>query len=238
MQDQNSEQISEIEVFENDIAVYLSMFCDEQGIEDMRKESQSVWNAALMYIKRHVFNNPSLLKTSKPLTGYNNNNYNNQYSNLNNSNCNSYDIDMVSSICDYYIYMCMMYDKEVSINGFTFLTGISQDCIYAWGNNARELSTSGNEVYKKLNQYREESLSNKLATGNKNPVGVLAILNRHYAWNMPGVSREQANKNTLSAAELPKLQPSNCVELTDNSNIIEHENDAQNIHNLDTISKP
>lgn len=115
--------------------------------------------------------------------------------------------------------MCMMYDKEVSINGFTFLTGISQDCIYAWGNNARELSTSGNEIYKKLNQYREESLSNKLATGNKNPVGVLAILNRHYQWNMPGVSRENASKQTLSAAELPKLagSSSNCT-MIENSN--------------------
>lgn len=199
------EQEQTVEVFENDMQLYLSMFCEEQGIEDIKKESQAVWNAALMYIRRHVFNDNSILKSSTPLNGYINNNYNNKYNNLNNSNCNSYDINIVSSICDYYIYMCMMYDKEVSINGFTFLTGISQDCIYAWGNNARELSTSGNEVYKKLNQYREESLSNKLATGNKNPVGVLAILNRHYQWNMPGVSREQATKRTLTDAELPKL---------------------------------
>lgn len=194
-----------IEVFENDIQLYLSMFCEENAIEDMKKESQSVWNAALMYIKRHVFNDNSILKSSTPLNGYINNNYNNQYSNLNNSNCNSYNIDIVNYICDYYIYLCMMYDKEISINGFTFLTGISQDCIYVWGNNARELSTSGNEIYKKLNQYREESLSNKLVTGKQNPVGILGVLNRHYQWNMPGVSREQANKTTLTAAELPKL---------------------------------
>ena len=125
------EQEQTIEVFENDIQMYLTMFCEENGIEDMKKESQSVWNAALMYIKRHVFNNNTVLKSSTPLSGYNNNNYNNQYSNLNNSNCNSYNIDIVNSICDYYIYICMMYDKEISINGFTFLTGIIQDCIYA-----------------------------------------------------------------------------------------------------------
>lgn len=214
-QTQGQEQV--IEVFENDIEMYLTMFCEEQEIDDMKKESQSVWNAALMYIKRHVFNNPSVLKTSKPLTGYNNNNYNNQYSNLNNSNCNSYDIDMVSSVCDYYIYLCMMYDKEVSVIGFCNLTGISQECIYSWGNNTRELSTSGIEIYKKLNQYREESLSNKLATGNKNPVGVLAILNRHYAWNLPGVSREQSGNRALTDAELPKLQTPNCVKMIDKS---------------------
>ena len=220
------EQEQTIEVFENDIQLYLSMFCEENGIEDMKKESQSVWNAALMYIKRHVFNNNSVLKSSTPLSGYNNNNYNNQYSNLNNSNCNSYNIDIVNNICDYYIYLCMMYDKEISINGFTFLTGISQDCIYAWGNNTRELSTSGNEIYKKLNQYREESLSNKLVTGNKNPVGVIAVLNRQYGWASPYTSDSNKQKRTLSAAELPKLQPSNCVKMIDNSNITEHEIDV------------
>ena len=36
-----------IEVFENDIQLYLSMFCEENGIEDMKKESQSRKNAGL-----------------------------------------------------------------------------------------------------------------------------------------------------------------------------------------------
>ena len=193
------------EVFENDIELYLKMFCEERNIENMAEQSQSVWNAALMYIRRHVFNNPSILKTSKPLEGYNNNNYNNQYKNLNNSNCNRYDIDKVNAICDYYIYLCCMYDKEISVVGFNNLTGIDDNTIYAWGNDERTLSKSGKEIYKKLVKYREESLSNKLATANKNPVGILAILNRHYQWNMPGVRDQSQNKQALSAAELPKL---------------------------------
>ena len=205
------EQEQTIEVFENDIQMYLAMFCEENGIEDMKKESQSVWNGALMYIKRHVFNNNSVLKSSTPLSCYNNNNYNNQYSNLNNSNCNSYNINMVNDICDYYIYLCMMYDKEISINGFTFLTGISQDCIYSWGNNARELSTSGNEIYKKLNQYREESLSNKLVTGNKNPVGVIAVLNRQYGWASPYTSDSNKQRKSISAEEIRQLLPQNGI---------------------------
>ena len=212
-----------MEVFENDIQMYLTMFCEENGIEDMKKESQSVWNAALMYIKRHVFNNNSVLKSSTPLSGYNNNNYNNQYSNLNNSNCNSYNIDIVNSICDYYIYLCMMYDKEVSVIGFCNLTGISQDCIYAWANNTRELSTSGNEVYKKLNQFREESLSNKLVTGNKNPVGVIAVLNRQYGWASPYTSDSNRQKTALTAAELPKLSENNTQLIQNNSLITANE---------------
>ena len=74
------EQVEKIEdasqeVFENDIELYLKLFCEERNIENMAEQSQSVWNAALMYIKRHVFNNPGILKTSKPLDGYKNNNY-------------------------------------------------------------------------------------------------------------------------------------------------------------------
>ena len=214
------EQEQTIEVFENDIQMYLTMFCEENGIEDMKKESQSVWNAALMYIKRHVFNNNSVLKSSTPLSGYNNNNYNNQYSNLNNSNCNSYNIDMVNSICDYYIYLCMMYDKEVSQIGFSNLTGINTDTIIDWGNNINKLSTSACDVYKKLSQFREESLSNKLVTGNKNPVGVIAVLNRQYGWASPYTSDSNRQKSALTAAELPKLTAANCAELVDNSLII------------------
>ena len=110
-----------------------------------------------------------------------------------------------------------MYDKEVSVIGFCNLTGISQDCIYAWANNARELSTSGNEVYKKLNQFREESLSNKLVTGNKNPVGVIAVLNRQYGWASPYTSDSNRQKTALTASELPKLSENNTQLIQNNS---------------------
>ena len=67
------EQEQTIEVFENDIQMYLTMFCEEQGIEDMKKESQSVWNGALRYIRRHVFNNKDVLKSKDNINIYNNN---------------------------------------------------------------------------------------------------------------------------------------------------------------------
>lgn len=185
-----------IEVFENDMALSLKMFCEEQGIEDMKKESQSVWNGALRYIRKHVFNNRDVLKSKDNINIYNNNIP---------STFNAYNYDTVNSVCDIYIDLCFINDKEVSILGFSNLTGIDSELIYNWGNENTKLSTTSFKIYKKLNQYREESLSNKLATGNKNPVGVLAILNRHYQWNMPGVSREQAGKKPLSASELPKL---------------------------------
>ena len=205
------EQEQKIEVFENDIQMYLSMFCEENGIEDMKKESQSVWNSALYYIYKHVFKNGSLK------------NKDNIYidNNIMGSTYNMYNYDMCMDVLNIYVYdMCMKYDKEVSVIGYSTLTGISQSIIYEWANGEnRKLSSKGMDIYKKLNEFREESLSNKLVTGNKNPVGILGVLNRHYQWNMPGVSREQANKHALTASELPKLDGSNCAEIP--SNLIE-----------------
>lgn len=52
---------------------------------------------------------------------------------------------------------------------------------------------------------REESLSNKLADGKQNPVGVIAMLNRHYGWSSPYTSDANRTKRVQSDADLPKL---------------------------------
>ena len=200
------DQEQTIEVFENDIAMYLSMFCESNGIDNIKAESQSVWNGALRFIRKNVFANRDVLKSRDNINIYNNNIP---------SNFNAYNYDIVNSICDIYIDLCFVYDKEVSIIGFSNLTGIDTELIYNWGNEKTKLSSMSFNVYKKLNEFREESLSNKLVTGRQNPVGVLGVLNRHYQWNMPGVSRESANKQALTAAELPQL---NCIESKDNLN--------------------
>lgn len=191
------QQQDTIEVFENDIQLYLKMFCEEQKIKDIKKESQAVWNSALRYIYRHVFKDTDRLKSHTNISVNNN---------TIPSTFNAYDYKKVLDVLDIYIFdMCMRYDKEVSIIGFSTLTGIDQSVIYDWGNNSNKLSQTSSEIYKKLNQFREESLSDKLATGNKNPVGILAILNRHYQWNLPGVSKEQSSRQALTADKLPNL---------------------------------
>ena len=191
------QQQDEIEVFENDIQLYLKMFCEEQKIKDIKRESQAVWNSALRYIYRHVFKDTDRLKSHTNISVNNN---------TIPSTFNAYDYKKVLDVLDIYIFdMCMRYDKEVSIIGFSTLTGIDQSVIYDWGNNSNKLSETSSEIYKKLNQFREESLSDKLATGNKNPVGILAILNRHYQWNLPGVSKEQSSRQALTADKLPDL---------------------------------
>ena len=97
-----------------------------------------------------------------------------------------------------------MYDKEVSIQGFSKLLGIPKTVIDLWGTDLR-LSKKSINIYKKLIAEREESLSAKLASGKSNPVGILSILNHWYSWNLPGVTREQSTRTALTAAELPRL---------------------------------
>lgn len=186
-----------IEVFENDIEFYLHQFQDEQNIEDLRTVPQSVWNGALRYIYRNVFKgNKQALKE-----------HNNIYSDntITPTNCNSYNYNIVNEVLDYYIYLCQIYNKEISIMGFSNLTGIDTEVINNWGNEVNISSASSSVIYKKLSQMREESLSNKLADGKQNPVGVIAMLNRHYGWASPYTSDSNKQKSSLTAAELPKL---------------------------------
>lgn len=202
-----TEQEQTQEVFENDIQLYLSMFCEENGIEDMRKESQSVWNSALMYIKRHAFSTTSMLKSHNNVINSNNSI---------NSNYNAYNYELVNSVCDSYIYLCMLNDKEVSAIGFSLLTGIDRYTLATWRDEGTKLSTLSSDIGKKISDFREESLSNKLATGKQNPVGVIAMLNRHYGWSSPYTSDSNRQKRASTDAELPKLGIQNCTESGDN----------------------
>ena len=186
------------EVYESGIYDYLQQYINERGIEDMSKEPQSKWNAALIYINKYVFINDNELM-----------------SDINNS---MYDEYKVNKICDIYINLCYEYDKEISINGFHFLTGINRDTLYSWKNEEtrsniyydskgnrssniqmwkinhpneeyrQESSSSCSDIYKKLVVNNEESLSCKLISGGLNPMKVLPALNRRHNWNMPGNS--------------------------------------------------
>jgi len=61
------------EIFENDIDMYLQIFCENQKppIEDLTKASQSVWNAALMYVRRHVFKNREYFRNTENIQANN-----------------------------------------------------------------------------------------------------------------------------------------------------------------------
>lgn len=193
MSDKNTVKTeSGVEIYEDQISEYLDQYIDEHGIEDMHKEPQSRWNAALLYINKYLFKpHPEVLKSENRLS-------------------NTYDLEIVSNICDRYIELCYEYDKEISILGFCKLTGIVQDTIYQWGAETSRLGSSASEIYKKLTQEREESLSNMLISGKRNPVGLLGALNRHYGWNMgqprgSGAEKQQSIEQIKQKYDTAKL---------------------------------
>ena len=176
------------EVYNNAIEEAISQYCINHNLEqkDLYAMDQSRWNSVLMYIYQYAF---------KPV-----NTDKRQYNE--NSNINYSDIDLLKSVCNIYINLCYEYSKEISILGFSKLTGINPDTIYTWGKEDG-LSRGTSDIYKNLNREREESLSVRLVSGRGNPVGILGILNRHYGWNM-GQPRGQESRQ--KAPDLPGLE--------------------------------
>lgn len=190
---------NKLEVYSDSIEESISNYCIDHNLktEDLYKIDQSRWNSVLLYVYKQVF---------KP-TPDNNPNY--RYNGK--SNIDYSDKELLNSICDIYINFCYEYSKEVSIMGFSKLTGISVDTIYEWLNEGT-VERGSSEVAKKLNAEREESLSVRLVSGKGNPVGILGILNRHYGWNM-GQPRGQDQRQT--APSIPDMARKYGVEQAD-----------------------
>lgn len=176
------------EVYNNAIEEAISQYCIDHNLEqkDLYTMDQSRWNSVLMYIYQYAFKPVDTDKRQY-----------NEHSNINYS-----DIDLLKSVCNIYINLCYEYSKEISILGFSKLTGINPDTIYTWGKEDG-LSRGTSDIYKNLNREREESLSVRLVSGKGNPVGILGILNRHYGWNM-GQPRGQDSRQ--KAPDLPGLE--------------------------------
>lgn len=202
-------------VYDSKIDFYLSEFCRINNIDSLRECSQNVWNAALIYAGRKSFPDREVLKIKQ---GYVHGDIYTDHK--------MYDIGIVNNLCDYYIYLCNLYDKEVSVMGFSKLSGISYSAINSWGNSnssSKPLTKDYKIVYQKLYCEREESLVAKLAS-NKNPVATIAILNKHFGYNMPGVSREQ-NITVLGADSLPRLR----ISATENPHQTDNNEQAQDV---------
>ena len=97
------------------------------------------------------------------------------------------------------------------------MSGIEKQSFYNW---AVEPSAKSLDLHEKIMQDNEQSLTSLMIGDKGIPTKYLAKLNRYHGWNMPGVSRETTKKQSLGAAELPKLGlsggsfpvlPSNCT---------------------------
>lgn len=186
-----------VDVFKDDIDMYINLWMEERNIEDLCKISQNRWYNCCKYVYENVFKvNPKYLKDD------------------NNIN-NAYDTDKVNEVLDIYIDLCNDYEKVVNIVGFTFFTGIHRDTLNGWVNGV-QLASSGSDICKKIDEMREESLVGLQVSGKGNPMNYMPSLNKYCGFNMPGVRDQGSRVRALTASELPKLGSGNCARLPDN----------------------
>lgn len=163
------------------INYYLLEFQDKYNIDSLDNITQSKWSAAMTYIGQHAFKNTVNVKY----------------------NCSSIldytNTELIYNVCLYYIYICQLYNKCVSILNFSQLTNIQTITIQDWKNKKNDIYKSS--IYKILFEMRETSLADKLISNDyKSPVGIIAILNHERNWNLPGSLT--VNQNNISAADL------------------------------------
>lgn len=188
----------DIELYEDEIEYYLNEYCEKYNIEDLKKETQNTFTGCLMYMYKKCIRNNISFKDIP-----------NMY--------NRYKLEKLEDILNIYINICNIYSKEISINGFSKFTGINRDTIERWG---ADSSCECFDIWKKLKEENEQSNSDLLTTL-RNPVGVIARLNHHHGWNMPGVTKEISKKekltlqDTLKDFEQFKIEQ-NCQTIDDN----------------------
>lgn len=129
---------------------------------------------------------------------------------------NQYDKDKVYYIYKYiYKRLCNSHCQEVSQKGFLDMSGIDKQTLYNWKGDG--LSSSSFDLQEKIMEDNEQSLFALMKDRRNNPMKYLPKLNKVHNWNMPGVSTRKDGEKLLTSAELPKLDTSNCVKLTNNS---------------------
>ena len=166
------------------IHYYLSEFQDKYNIESLSSITQSQWSAALTYVGYHAFNNTIPVKYHKS------------------SILDYTDSELLYRLVLYYIYLCQLYNKAVSILNYCQLTKIDTLTIYAWKDDKSDIYKSS--IYKTLYEMRETTLSDKLISNDyKSPVGIIAVLNHERNWNMSG--SVIINNNQISSADLQSI---------------------------------
>ena len=179
-------------------------YCIDNEVDE-KSIHPTLWNDILDEIKIHIVKpNNRLLKTDT-----------NRY--------NQYDKDKVYILYNYiYKKICNKYIQEISLQGFINMSGIEKQSFYNWveGPSAKSL-----DLHEKIMQDNEQSLTSLMIGDKGIPTKYLAKLNRYHGWNMPGVTRETSKRQSLGAAELPKLGQNNgeFQALPSNCTIVENE---------------
>ena len=169
----------------------IDEFLQKYGYENTKELTQNVFTGLLIHIGNSVFKRPY---TDFKKFGYK-------------SIIDFRDYMLLNDICDYYINLCYISDKEISIQGYSKILCMDTIHIYNWLNDNiyynndnplednKEYNISLAKQYKgvitkKLFEEREATLQGFLDNNKRPVVGTLARLNHFYNWNLPGTTKE------------------------------------------------
>ena len=198
--------------------------CCQETDTDPTEIPPSIWLYTLLEINEKLFRgNKSMLKKHP-------------------AEHDEYNAERVLKAYEVYKKLCVKHKQQITIKGFSDMTGINTQTIYNWdsdskynaigyGSSSETLSKRALDLAKTISIDNEQSLEALLLDKSINPVKPLAILNRNHLWNMPGVTRETATKRALSADQLPQLGRSEVCKIDQNdtksSTFLEAKKDAQ-----------
>lgn len=197
MQNEYIQAITSVEDMPAVAADIVTTYCTEHEIDE-KDIYPSVWDDIIdeLYIKLFKPCN-RLLKTDSNLY-------------------NQYDVKKVEYIYKYiYKRLCNSHCQEVSQKGFLDMSGVGKQTLYDWASG--NLSSQSSDLQEKIMEDNEQSLFALMKDRRNNPMKLLPKLNKVHGWNMPGIGAKNDTKQPLTAAELPKLDASNCVKMIDNS---------------------
>lgn len=152
------------------IEILLDSYCNQNGFENLQSITAQQYAGGLMFVRFNLFDvDKSLLH--KYTQG------------VSNDHCitDMYDDDVLSGVCDFYIYLCMSCNKIPKPIDFSYLTGIDLDTLKRWeGLESQRPRAYG--LVKRLRKTYETGLENGAQSG-KNPVGYIATLNHRFGWS-------------------------------------------------------
>ena len=152
--------------------------CCEETDTDPTEIPPSIWLYTLLEINEKLFRgNKSMLKKHP-------------------AEHDEYNAERVLKAYEVYKKLCVKHKQQITIKGFSDMTGINTQTIYNWdsdskynaigyGSSSETLSKRALDLAKTISRDNEQSLEALLLDKSINPVKPLAILNRNHLWNMP-----------------------------------------------------
>ena len=113
---------------------------------------------------------------------------------------------LINGLCDIYINICFLYSREVTMQGFNMLYGISLDnsSYNIYSQRQKRINPNLAIIKKRIMDCKELSLRSKLYDS-KNPVAHIALINHDFNYNEKQPLAQREHDIALTVRDLPKL---------------------------------